>query len=71
MTARLAAKQILLPLLLFPLIVPVLLAAVKMTSLIFFGDPMEQMWGWFRLLIAFDVIFWGVCGALFSRVTEL
>jgi heme exporter protein B len=71
MTARLAAKQLLMPLLLFPLIVPALLAAVKITSLIFFGDPMNQITGWFQLLIVFDVIFWSVCSVLFSRVMEL
>ena len=71
MTARLAAKQLLMPLLLFPLIVPALLAAVKVTSLIFFGDPMNQITGWFQLLLVFDVIFWAICSALFSRVMEL
>ena len=42
MTAQLKAKQTLLPLLLFPLIVPALLASVKATSLVILGDPMEQ-----------------------------
>lgn len=71
MTARLASKQLLMPLLLFPLIVPALLAAVKITSLIFFGDPMGQITGWFQLLLVFDVIFWSVCSVMFARVMEL
>jgi len=71
MTARLSSKALLMPLLLFPLIVPAMLAAVKITSLIFFGDPMNQITGWFQLLIVFDVIFWSVCSVLFSRVMEL
>jgi hypothetical protein len=40
MTAQARARQTLLPLLLFPLVVPVLLAAVKATSLLILGDPM-------------------------------
>ena len=54
MTARLSNQQLLMPLLLFPLIVPALLSAVKATSLIFFGDPMGQIGSWLQLLTAFD-----------------
>jgi heme exporter protein B len=63
-------KQMLLPLLLFPLIVPVLLAAARATSLIILGDPMEQGASWLRLLAAFDAIYWSLCGLLFDRVVD-
>ena len=59
-----------LPLLLFPLIVPVLLSAVKATSLLILGDPMGQVAGWAKLLLAFNLIHWSVCGLLFGRVVE-
>jgi heme exporter protein B len=70
MTSQIRAKQMLLPLLLFPLIVPVLLAAVKATSLAILGDPMEQGRAWLLLLLAFDGIYWSLCGLLFERVVE-
>jgi len=70
MTSQIRAKQMLLPLLLFPLIVPVLLAAVKATSLAILGDPMEQGRAWLLLLVAFDGIYWSLCGLLFERVVE-
>ena len=70
MTAQLRAKQTLLPLLLFPLIVPALLASVKATSLLLLGDPMGQARSWILLLIAFDAIYWALCGLLFGRVVE-
>ena len=70
MTAQVRSKQTLLPLLLFPLIVPALLASVKATSLIILGDPMGQSSAWIRLLIAFDAIYWSLCGLLFGRVVE-
>jgi len=70
MTAQLEAKQTLLPLLLFPLIVPALLASVKATSLVILGDPMQQLPSWISLLAAFDAIYWSLCGLLFGRVVE-
>ena len=70
MTSRLSNQQLLLPLMLFPLMVPVLIATSKASSLIFFGDPMEQIPSWLQLLGAFDVIYWALCGALFGRIVE-
>jgi len=70
MTSQARAKQTLLPLLLFPLIVPVLLASVRATSLAILGDPMEQGKSWLALLFAFDGIYWSLCGLLFDRVVE-
>lgn len=70
MTAQARARQTLLPLLLFPLVVPVLLSAVKASSLVILGDPMDQMKSWSLLLVAFDLIHWSLCGLLFGRVVE-
>jgi heme exporter protein B len=70
MTAQARARQTLLPLLLFPLVVPVLLASVKATSLMILGDPMGQVRSWALLLVCFDVIYWSLCGILFGRVVE-
>jgi heme exporter protein B len=70
MSAGTKGRQMLLPLLLFPLVVPLLLASVKATSLIILGDPMGQMNSWTTLLIAFDAIYWSLCGLLFGKVVE-
>jgi heme exporter protein B len=70
MTSQVRAKQTLLPLLLFPLVVPALLAAVKATSLLVLGDPMGQLGAWVGLLLAFDALYWSLCGLLFGRVVE-
>ncbi len=70
LTSRLAAKQLLLPLLLFPLVVPCLLAAVKATSLVIQGDPMNQVGSWLSLLACFDLLYWSLCGVLFGKVIE-
>lgn len=70
MAAQARARQMLLPLLLFPLVVPVLLSAVKATSLVTTGDPMGQLRSWVLLLVSFDAIYWSLCGLLFERVVE-
>jgi heme exporter protein B len=64
------ARDVLLPLLLFPLIIPALLAATKATSLVLQGDPMDQLGSWLVLLCGFDVIYWSLGLALFGRVIE-
>lgn len=70
MTSQLKSKQTLLPLLLFPLIVPALLASVKATSLVILGDAMGEAKSWLILLGAFDLIYWSMCGLLYGRVVE-
>lgn len=70
MTSQARSKQTLLPLLLYPLIVPVLLASVKATSLAILGDPMDQGRAWVILLVAFNGIYWSLCGLLFDKVVE-
>ena len=70
MTARMSGKQLLLPLMLFPLVVPVVVSAVKATSLAMLGDPMEQMGSWLTLLACFNLVYWSLCGLLFGKVVE-
>jgi heme exporter protein B len=70
MIARLSGRQLLLPLMLFPLVVPVVVAAVKTTSLVMLGDPMNQSGSWLILLGCFNLVYWSLCGVLFGRVVE-
>ena len=70
MTSRMQSQDVLLPLLLFPLVVPVLLGSVKAMSLVLAGDAMSQLGSWTTLLIGFDVIYWSICGILISYAIE-
>ena len=56
---------------LFPLVVPVLLAAVKATSLTILGDPMGQTRSWILLLVCFNLIHWSLGGLLFGFDTAV
>ncbi len=70
MTSRLRSQDVLLPLLLFPLVVPVLLGFVKAMALVLDGDAMGQLRSWTLMLFAFDVIYWSLCGVLFPHAIE-
>lgn len=71
LTAHLRAREVMLPLLLFPVMVPVVLGAVKATNLIINGTLMGDELGlWIRLLIVFDVVFVTVCILTFEYAIE-
>jgi heme exporter protein B len=57
LTATFREGQVLLPLLLFPMLVPVLLCAVSATTLVLARDLFGQQVAWLKLLIVFDTIF--------------
>ncbi|MBI2847101.1 MAG: heme exporter protein CcmB [Chloroflexi bacterium] len=62
------AREVMLPILLFPIIVPVIIASVKATAFVLDGKPWAEIWPWVNLLIAFDVIFLAVCFVTFEYV---
>lgn len=63
------AREILMPLLLFPLAIPVVIATVRATSLVFEGKT-GDVWPWFNLIVVFDVIFVTIAYVLFDAVLE-
>ena len=68
--ANARARDVLLPVLLFPVLVPVLIAAVKATALIFEGDPMGQMPSWLTMLGTLNLVYWSMGFVLFPRIME-
>ncbi len=70
MTAHLRAREVMLPLLLFPLIVPVILGSVRATEAILAGEGLAGVSHWLKLLAGFDVIFLVVCPLVFEFVLE-
>ena len=57
LSSRSRAREVLLPLLLFPMLVPLLIAAAQATTALLAGDPMGDARTWAGVLVAFDVIF--------------
>ena len=63
------AREALLPLLLFPVLVPVIIGAVEATGRTIVGAPGEGP-PWLGLLVAFDAIFLALSYAVFEYVIE-
>jgi heme exporter protein B len=68
--SRTRASEVLLPLLLFPMLIPVLVAAVSASKAVLNGDLMHEAGAWIRLLIAYDVIFFSATMLMFEHVIE-
>ena len=70
MASRTRAREVLLPLLLFPMLVPVLLATTTASKALLGADLMSEAGAWIRLLIAYDVIFLVATLLAFEHVIE-
>ena len=68
MSLRTRAREIMLPLLLFPLSIPALLGMVNATTAILSGEGSPNFW--IALLVAYDVVFTTACLLLFETVLE-
>jgi len=66
MNARM--KEVLLPLVTFPVLVPVVIAGVKVTALSVGAPLQEDAGAWLRFLLGFDMIFGAVTVLLFGRM---
>jgi heme exporter protein B len=70
MAVHTRAREVLLPILLFPVVIPVMLAAVKLTAAILDQVSFSEVQNWFSLLVAFDLIFMALSFILFDYVME-
>ena len=57
MLSSVQGRDVLLPVLLFPVIVPIILAAVNATREVLIHQELGAFFSWIQILIAFDVIF--------------
>jgi heme exporter protein B len=64
------AREVMLPVLLFPIVVPLMIAAVKITGGLLDGQPLSEMRNWLNLLVGFDIIFVTVSYMTFDYVVE-
>jgi heme exporter protein B len=71
MSSRSRSREVLLPLLLFPMMVPVLLAAVQASSALMNGNIMREAGAWLRMLMVFDAVFLAAAIGVFEYVIEV
>jgi heme exporter protein B len=70
MAVQARTRDVLLPILLFPVVLPVILAAVKASTGFLDGSEMEMIRPWLNLLIVYDIIFSAVAFMVFDYVVE-
>ena len=64
------SREILLPVLFFPVILPVIVGAVQSTKLAIGGESVVGIGHWLPLIGAFDAVFLVICPWVFSLVVE-
>jgi heme exporter protein B len=68
--ANTTMREVMLPVLLFPVAVPVVIGASESTRLLFQHDPLGSPWPWIRVLAGFAAIFMVVSWLTFEYVLE-
>ena len=70
MAVQSRTRDVLLPILLFPVVIPVLIAAVKASGGFLTGDDADSIRAWINLLIVYDAIFAAIAFMVFDYVVE-
>lgn len=68
MAVNTRAREVMLPILLLPLVIPVLIAAVQATGRLVEGGALAEVGGWLRLLVAYDLMVVAVSMLTFGYV---
>ena len=70
MSVNTKAREVLLPVLFFPIALPAIIAAVEVTGVVLQGEGLLGVADWLPVLAAFDLIFLVVCPVAFSFVVQ-
>ena len=70
MSTRTRTREVLLPVLMFPALVPVLIAAVKATEAHLGGGGWADSRDWIRLMLVYDVVFLVAASMVFEYILE-
>jgi heme exporter protein B len=69
LTVNLRLRELMLPMLIYPIMIPALLGAMEITNALMAGKPLDgDLLTWLRLLIGFDVIFTALAVGLIDTV---
>jgi heme exporter protein B len=70
LSSNLKTREIMLPILLYPLLIPIIIAAVRMTGQILDGTEIFDMMKWIGLTASFDIIYIGVSIMTIDHILE-
>ncbi|MGB9731999.1 MULTISPECIES: heme exporter protein CcmB [Calditerrivibrio] len=63
-------REVMLPILLLPIIIPVVLSAIQAMNIFLKGDDISESFKWLQLLLVFDIVFTLVIYVIFDFVIE-
>ena len=63
-------REVMLPILLFPIIIPLIVSAVKLSGQVLDGNSIFSATSSLKLLVAFDIIFLTACAVVFEYVID-
>ena len=70
LSSNLKTREIMLPILLYPLLIPIVIGVVRMTGQILEGIPLSDMMKWIGLTSSFDIIYIGVSIMTIDHILE-
>ncbi|MDP7534220.1 MAG: heme exporter protein CcmB [SAR202 cluster bacterium] len=70
MAVNTRSREVMLPVLFFPVVVPIIVAAVEATGVLIRGDASADLTRWVPFMAVFDAIFLVVCPAAFAMIIE-
>ncbi len=69
LTVNLRLRELMLPMLVYPMLIPCLMAAMQLTTALVAGQaPAGDQMAWVRMLVGFDIIFTALSLALVETV---
>ena len=69
-SVRTKTREIMLPLLMLPILIPVIIAAILSTNIFLLGHDITYSYNWIKLMAVFDVIFTAVIFGIFGAIIE-
>lgn len=70
LSLQLRARDMLLPVLLFPVLIPLLLSAVRASTILLQGGIVGELSTWFTLLAGYDLLFTAIGLLVFDKIIE-
>ena len=70
LASNLKTREIMLPILLYPLLIPIVIGVVRMTGQVLAGEPLSEMMNWIGLTASFDIIYIGVSIMTIDHILE-
>lgn len=69
LTVNMRLRELMLPMLVYPMLIPCLMAAMQLTTPLLAGEPIQgDLFAWLRMLVGFDIIFTALAVMLIDTV---